>query len=212
MSLLQKLDQVVARHAELQAALSGGSLDSAGRERALARIETEVSRMEHLVAYLLTSAELRGRALDDLEDVELVGLVRHRVEEWSSEHPSHPVECRAEGSVMVRARTDLIGRVLINALSNVERYTPEEAPVRVSVIASGPGVELVIEDGGAGLAVYGEKPRRFWRGDNSRSRETGGTGLGMSIMADIAESLGGTFTTRRSELGGLAVVVELLGA
>ena len=195
-----------------QELLSGGSLDSAGRERALARIETEVSRMEQLVADLLTSAELRGRALDDLEDVELVGLVRHRVEEWSSEHPSHPVECRAEGSVMVRARTDLIGRVLINALSNVERYTPEEAPVRVSVIASGPGVELVIEDGGAGLAVYGEKPRRFWRGDNSRSRETGGTGLGMSIMADIAESLGGTFTTRRSELGGLAVVVELLGA
>ncbi len=195
-----------------QELLSGGSLDPKGRERALARIETEVARMERLVADLLTSAELRGKAMGELDDVDLAGLVRHRVEEWSSEHPSHPVEIIAAGPVMVRGRADLLGRLVINALSNVERYTPDDTPVRVSVTARGSRTELVIEDGGPGLAVYGEAPRRFWRGDDSRSRDTGGTGLGMSIMADIAESLGGSFVTRRSELGGLAVVVELLGA
>ena len=61
---------------------------------------------------------------------------------------------------------------------------------------------LVVEDGGPGLPVYGVRPLRFQRFDESRSRETGGSGLGMSIMADVAESLGGSMTTERAPSAG----------
>jgi signal transduction histidine kinase len=64
---------------------------------------------------------------------------------------------------------------------------------------------LCIEDGGRGLPEYGVRPQRFRRFDQSRSRETGGSGLGMSIMADIAEGLGGSMSTSKSSLGGLAL-------
>jgi signal transduction histidine kinase len=62
-----------------------------------------------------------------------------------------------------------------------------------------------VEDAGQGLPEYGVRPQRFRRFDQSRSRETGGSGLGMSIMADIAEGLGGSMSTSKSTLGGLAL-------
>ena len=80
--------------------------------------------------------------------------------------------------------------------------------MRVTLAGEGLRARLVVEDGGPGLPVYGERPRRFQRFDESRSRETGGSGLGMSIMADIAESMGGRLATARSDLGGLRVEVD----
>ena len=68
---------------------------------------------------------------------------------------------------------------------------------------------LTIDDGGPGLPRYGVRPQRFQRFDESRSRETGGSGLGMSIMADVAELLGGEMSTAPSPLGGLRLRFSL---
>jgi signal transduction histidine kinase len=70
---------------------------------------------------------------------------------------------------------------------------------------------VTIEDGGAGLPdnAYAENIRSLNRFDKSRSRENGGSGLGMSIMSAVIEKLNGTFSLRHSNLGGLAVVVNL---
>ena len=84
-----------------------------------------------------------------------------------------------------------------------------DAPVRVGLHAVGANARLVVEDGGPGLPAYGVRPQRFQRFDESRSRETGGSGLGMSIMADVAESLGGVMSTERSALGGLRLTFSL---
>ena len=77
--------------------------------------------------------------------------------------------------------------------------------MRVSLSGDATTVTMRIEDGGKGLPEYGLRPQRFRRLDASRSRETGGSGLGMSIMADITEAFGGTLVTSQSELGGLAL-------
>ena len=68
---------------------------------------------------------------------------------------------------------------------------------------------LVVEDGGPGLPIYGVRPQRFQRFDESRSRETGGSGLGMSIMADIAEALGGSMTTEAQLTRRFAAAFEV---
>ena len=80
-----------------------------------------------------------------------------------------------------------------------------DAAVRVTLRRDGSRAVLVVEDAGGGLPEYGVRPQRFRRFDQSRSRETGGSGLGMSIMADIADGLGGSMATSASSLGGLAL-------
>ena len=76
--------------------------------------------------------------------------------------------------------------------------------------ASGKKIILSIEDGGEGLppSAYNLKNRSLHRFDPSRSRESGGAGLGMSIMAAVIAKLGGEFTLAPSSLGGLAVSAE----
>ena len=59
------------------------------------------------------------------------------------------------------------------------------------------------------MSAYREDIRSLNRFDKSRSRENGGSGLGMSIMSVVIQKLGGRFSLRKSALGGLAIVVEL---
>lgn len=183
----------------------GGQLSAEQQERALNRVQREVERMELLVRDLLLLAQVREAPHHREQILDLSELVRARVVEFGVEHPQRALRCDVQPGVALRARADFAERLLTNALTNVLRYTSVDAPIKVSVSATGTNAVLVIEDGGPGLPVYGVRPQRFQRFDDSRSRETGGSGLGMSIMADIAESLGGTMTTEQSSLGGLAV-------
>ena len=86
-----------------------------------------------------------------------------------------------------------IQQVLFNLLSNALRHTPEGGKVIVTGEAVNREVVLSVQDNGEGLepgqltAVFD----RFYRGDKSRSRETGGTGLGLAIVKAIVESHGG---------------------
>jgi two-component system OmpR family sensor kinase len=89
-------------------------------------------------------------------------------------------------------------------------HTDPNAPVRIT-LKTGREIRLVVEDGGAGLpeASYGERIQGLKRFDRSRSRESGGSGLGMSIMSAVIERHGGTLALKKSELGGLAIEVQL---
>lgn len=185
--------------------LATGTASDEVQARAVSRVRHEVERMEELVRDLLLLAELREAPERDAQIVNVSELVERRVDDFSFEHPEREVSVDVQGDLAVEARPDFIERLFNNALSNILRYTPSDAPVRVSLRARDGAAILLVEDGGPGLPIYGERPQRFQRYDESRSRETGGSGLGMSIMADVAESLGGSMTTERSSLGGLAL-------
>jgi signal transduction histidine kinase len=98
-----------------------------------------------------------------------------------------------------------------NGLNNIERHTPKDAPVKITLQRAGKRLTLSIEDGGAGLpeSAYREKVQSLNRFDKSRSRENGGSGLGLSIMAAVITRLGGEFNLQKSSLGGLAITAEL---
>jgi K+-sensing histidine kinase KdpD len=91
------------------------------------------------------------------------------------------------------------------------RHTDSQDAVLITLVKSGKQIELMIEDAGPGLpdSAYREDIRSLNRFDKSRSRENGGSGLGMSIMSAVIEKLDGKFSLRKSELGGLAIVAEL---
>jgi signal transduction histidine kinase len=185
--------------------LASGRASEEQQARAVARMRSEVERMEELVRDLLLLAELREAPHHAEQVVDLSELLSTRVSDFVSDHPERSVTSVIEAGVTLRARADFVDRLVSNALNNVLRHTKSDASVRVTLGVTDHEATLVIEDGGAGLPFYGVRPQRFQRFDDSRSRETGGSGLGMSIMADVAESLGGTMTTAPSSLGGLAL-------
>jgi len=177
------------------------------RMRAIERVTTEVARMDRLVRDLLFLAEVNEVPRVEVTPISLSALVEGAARDFMTDHPSRPVTVDVQPDLVVAGRADYFERLLGNALSNVARHTAGRDPVRVSLAADALRVRLVVEDGGPGLPdeIYGSAPERFRRFDEARSRATGGTGLGMSIMADVTRALGGSMTTARSDLGGLAI-------
>jgi two-component system, OmpR family, sensor kinase len=185
--------------------LTNPSINDEQRTRGSERVRKEIERMDLLVADLLLSAEVREAPHRLDQKVALSTLVAGRVDEFRNDHPERAVTVDVASGLSVRGREDLLDRLLTNSLSNIIRHTSPHTPVRVTLQRSGASALMTIEDGGPGLPEYGVRPQRFRRFDQSRSRETGGSGLGMSIMADIAEGLGGSLRTSMSPLGGLAL-------
>ena len=196
---------VVAGYTEL---LARDDLAPEARERALARVRSETDRMATLVSDLLFLAEARERPAVSDEVVDLSALCARAAEDFATDHPARRVEVSVAAGVAIEGREDWIARILANALSNVARHTAEDDPVRLSLRASADTVVLAVEDGGPGLPpeAYAGRDVQFRRFDPSRSRDSGGSGLGMSIMAEGTAALGGSLERRPSELGGLALV------
>jgi len=189
--------------------LANGTASPEQQVRAVARIKREVERMEELVRDLLLLAEVREAPRHAEKIVDLGELLKGKIADFGVENPGRALNSVIQPHVTILARIDYVERLISNALTNVVRHTPANAALRVVLNTTNQRAQLLIEDGGPGLPSYGSRPQRFQRFDDSRSRETGGSGLGMSIMADVAELLGGSMKTERSSLGGLALRFDL---
>ena len=183
--------------------MSSSDVSPEQQARSLDRMRREIARMEALVSDLLLLAEIRELPRDGKDTINLSDVVTASVCDFRDDSPQRPITESIEAGVLLEGRRDFVERLITNALSNVARHTAEFAPVRIALERRGAVVKLTIEDGGEGLLSYGTRPERFRRFDPSRSRSSGGSGLGMSIMADLSEALGGSMTTSKSPLGGL---------
>jgi two-component system OmpR family sensor kinase len=191
--------------------LSKGQLNSpADQERAFNRVSTEISRMETLIYDLLLLAELGESAQRESEVIDLSEMARAHGNDFKTLHTERDVTLEISDGVEIEGVRDYVARYIQNALNNISRHTDASAPVRISLIDSNKRVQLIIEDGGAGLpeSAYREKVKSLTRFDPSRSRESGGSGLGMSIMAAVVAKLNGDLRLKKSDLGGLALHAE----
>ena len=185
--------------------------EEADKERAFNRVGNEIQRMETLVQDLLLLAELGESGTRDIEKIDLSEILGAHGTDFITLNPQRTVTLAISQGVTIEASRDYMARFIQNALTNIVRHTDGHAPVHISLSTHGKNVELIIEDGGKGLpdSAYREDIRSLNRFDKSRSRENGGSGLGMSIMSAVIAKLGGRFSLRKSSLGGLAIVVEL---
>ncbi|MEY4291333.1 MAG: hypothetical protein RL130_1275 [Actinomycetota bacterium] len=181
------------------------------KSRAFSRVGSEISRMETLIQDLLLLAELGESGARDIEEINLSEIVSAHGTDFTTLNPTRTVSVQVAPGLKVIGSRDYISRFIQNALTNIVRHTDSKDVVRISLTKIGKHVELMIEDSGPGLpeSAYRENIRSLNRFDKSRSRENGGSGLGMSIMSAVIEKLDGKFSLRKSELGGLAIVAEL---
>ena len=161
--------------------------------RSMAGIERESERMSLLVDDLLRLARLdEGRPLA-AEPVELENVVKEAVETARAVEPDRPIEADVEPATVVGDR-DRLRQIVDNLLANVRAHTPARAPVRVRLGREDGSAVLEVEDAGPGLTSREQERvfERFYRADESRSRESGGVGLGLSIVAAVTKAHGGT--------------------
>lgn len=171
----------------------------------------DVDRLDRLVEDLLALARLdeTGAGSRRQEPVDLGSLARSMIGNY--EHARVPVVLDETPRVTVVGDQDGLHRVLVNLVDNAVRYARTEVRVRVSA-ADGQAV-LTVTDDGPGLPES-ERERvfdRFYRAELSRSRDSGGTGLGLPIVRDLVRAHGGSvrLTARPDGEAGLQAVVLL---
>jgi two-component system, OmpR family, sensor kinase len=178
--------------------------------RAMSGITRESDRMKELVEDLLLLARLdEGQPLEH-EPVELSELAAEAVETARAVDPSRPLDLQAEPATVLGDRARL-RRVLDNLLGNVRSHTPPMTPAHVRVTTLNGSAVLEVSDEGPGLADedLARVFERFYRADTSRSRESGGVGLGLSIVAAIADAHHGRVSVAPGPEGGATFRVEL---
>ena len=166
-------------------------------EHALGRVESESARMSALVEDLLLLARLdAGRPLES-RPVDLTRLAIDATSDARAAGPDHRWQLELpEGPVLVPGDDQRLHQVLANLLSNARTHTPAGTTVTVAV-GSAPergAAELTVTDDGPGIPAELQPDlfERFVRGDSSRSRAAGSTGLGLSIVAAVAAAHHGT--------------------
>ena len=133
-------------------------------------------------------------------------VVLQEIENFKPKFEQAQLAISAQGEgVKLQLDIDRFKQIMVNLLSNSIRYTEAGGEVRVHTIQDAQTWSVIVDDSPLGLsdeqiARLGE---RFYRVDNSRTRSTGGTGLGLALSGKIAQALGGELTFDHSPLGGL---------
>jgi two-component system sensor histidine kinase KdpD len=112
----------------------------------------------------------------------------------------------------VRLDPAFLDQILDNLLENVIRYAGPDAPLRIRVTPPADGrVRLTVEDGGPGVpeADLERVFEKFYRVTRRGPAAKAGSGVGLAVVRGFADAMGATVTARRSELGGLAVDLDL---
>jgi two-component system OmpR family sensor kinase len=163
-------------------------------ERSMTGIQRETRRMGLLVGDLLLLARLdQGRPLE-AKPVDLTALAGEAVDAAHAMEPGRPLALDAPAVVTVTGDGERLRQVIDNLLANVRAHVPAGAAATVRVRRDEDAAVLEVTDAGSGLTdeQTAHVFERFYRGDPSRSRDHGGAGLGLAIVAAIVAAHGGT--------------------
>jgi two-component system OmpR family sensor kinase len=179
--------------------------------KSMQRIEDEATRMGVLVDDLLLLARLdQGRPLER-EPVDLAAVVGQAVDAAHAVEPDRPLSLAVDSPVIVVGDRRRLRQVVDNLLANVRTHTPPGCPARVTVGSENGNAVVEVADEGPGIdpAAAERVFERFYRADTSRSRDNGGAGLGLSIVAAITDAHGGRVRVGSRDGGGASFQVEL---
>lgn len=178
-------------------------------------MQEEVMRLTRLVG------DLRDLSLAQVHQLELhlqpvdLGEKAERaaelLEPLLEEKRLHFVKNMAPSLPVRQLDPDRVNQILYNLITNAIRYTHPGTAILLQTEAAGKRVRLTIADEGPGIAPEDLDHifEQFYRGDKSRNRASGGSGIGLSLAKSFVEAQGGTITARNRKEGGAEFVVEL---
>lgn len=188
-----------------------------GVQRAAEAIDGEAQRLDRLVGSVLDLSRIESGALrPDLEVHDATGLIERALTRLRPDLGERPVTVQmAPDLPLVFVDAVLFDAIVSNVLDNVADHTPRDAAVAITARTSDDGrVVMTIEDGGPGVAdadlarIFDKFQRTRPPGEGARR----GMGVGLSIVRGMADAIGATATAHRSELGGLAITLDLPAA
>lgn len=176
--------------------------DAAAARESLKDIAGDLAELERLVEDVLTTARLdlaTGRAGEVTplrrERVDLPALLERAASRVRAAHPDREVRVEVDGEgPVVSADPALLRRALDNLLDNAARHSEADRPIVLAARGDGTGWALAVIDRGVGISPLDLSRlfTPFYRSDRSRSRATGGLGLGLVLARRIVEAHGGT--------------------
>ncbi|MEZ5380741.1 MAG: HAMP domain-containing sensor histidine kinase [Microthrixaceae bacterium] len=196
-------------YSELYRAGGLGTPDSL--DDAMARTEAEAVRMGSMVEDLLTLARADQDRPLELAEVDLAALARDAVADATAVDPGRPVTAEIGEPLVLRGDQARLRQVIANLLTNARVHTPPGTPVTVTTARDDGWAMLTVRDEGPGMAHEAATRafERFYRADPSRSRHSGGSGLGLSIVEAMVRAHGGTATLDSTPGKGTTVSIRL---
>ena len=183
-------------------------------EMLMSRIESESRRMGGLVEDLLLLAQLDAQRPLDRKRVDLLALASDAVHDAQLIAASRSIDMSVldgPGTPEVLGDETRLRQVLGNLVANALQHTPESARVTVRVGTLGDHAVLEVADEGPGMEMVDAQQvfERFYRADSSRTRSSGGAGLGLSIVDSLVRAHGGVVTVRTAPGSGCCFRVAL---
>jgi len=190
-------------------------LTDAERDESAAAIDREVEYLNRMVTNLLDLSRIEAGALKSERDVfELDDLVSRSLERLRRRLGDRPLEVHLDAPP-VEVDPIFLDSSVTNIIENAIKYTPPDAPMRISARVLDDGlVRLTIEDGGPGVPpeAFDKLFDKFYRVPGQQRTSRSGTGIGLAVVRGLVETMGGRVEARRSELGGLAIDIDLPAA
>lgn len=183
-------------------------------QEALERFTEQFDRLNRLTSDLLLLARFEARPqLERTEKLDLGDLLVGLTElfEALAEEKGIRLELSAKDGISASGDRALLQQALANLIHNAIQYTPAGGKVEVECAPEGPWARVSIRDTGPGIPAQ-DLPHvfeRFYRVDKSRSRDTGGSGLGLSISQRILEAHGGVISIESTWGQGTKVEARL---
>jgi signal transduction histidine kinase len=195
---------------------AGGILLSPHATRLMRIAHSNCDRLVRLINDILDLEKLEsGSLVFDLRQIEVRSLVEQVIKANQKFAASQGVQVRIGGAsstaAHVRADSDRVSQVITNLLANAIKFSARDKEVVVTIETDSDLVRISVQDHGSGIPTEFRSHvfERFARADATDARLTGGTGLGLTIVKQIVDRLGGEVSFVDASGGGTIFSVEL---
>lgn len=197
--------------------LMDGDIDEVNREKFMMIIQKHVNRLGHIIEDLLALANIERdnkQSSIKFEEEELKKVITISVDNCERKAKAKNIKIKTHIPELVskyRINSHLMEQALTNLIDNAVKYSPENTQINVDLNKFDHEFQIRVKDQGPGISEEHHERlfERFYSVDKARSREMGGSGLGLSIVKHIVKAHGGDITIKSKPSEGSSFIISL---